>query len=77
MNFKDLLRVPVDLMPLEQCAMLREILTAYRLLEDASLKVGGPVVGVQCGLQLGRAARQGAHRELRHTLWQTGEYWGV
>ena len=37
---KDLLRLPADIMPVEQCAMLREILTAYRLLEDANLKVG-------------------------------------
>ena len=48
MSFKDLLRVPVDLMPLEQCAMLREILTAYRLLEDASLKVGQRVERGAC-----------------------------
>ena len=40
MKEKDLLRLPADIMPVEQCAMLREILTAYRLLEDhASLKV--------------------------------------
>lgn len=37
---KDLLRVPAEVMPLEQCAMLREMLTAYRLLEEAGLKVG-------------------------------------
>lgn len=42
---KDLLRVPADTMPLEQCAMLRELFTAYRLLEDhASLKVGASVL---------------------------------
>ncbi len=40
---KDLLRIPADTMPIEQCAVLREIFTAYRLLEDhASLKVGQP-----------------------------------
>lgn len=38
---KDLLRIPADLMPLEQAALLRELITAYRLLEDhAGLKVG-------------------------------------
>lgn len=39
---KDLLRLAPDAMPMEQCAVLRETLTAYRLLEDApGLKVGG------------------------------------
>lgn len=38
---KDLLRVPPDSVPLEQAAMLREAMAAYRLLEDhAALKVG-------------------------------------
>ncbi|GAB4823140.1 hypothetical protein N2152v2_010186 [Parachlorella kessleri] len=42
---KDLLRIPSDAMPLEQCAMLRELFTAYRLLEDhASLKPGDCVI---------------------------------
>ncbi|EFN52133.1 hypothetical protein CHLNCDRAFT_27061 [Chlorella variabilis] len=41
---KDLLRLPADIMPVEQCAMLREILTAYRLLEDANLKPGDAVI---------------------------------
>lgn len=37
---KDLLRVPPDSVPLEQAAMLREALAAYRLLEDhGALKV--------------------------------------
>lgn len=39
--------MPADLMPLEQAALLRELITAYRLLEDhAGLKVGGWVGGV-------------------------------
>lgn len=43
---KDLLRIPSDAMPLEQCAMLRELFTAYRLLEDhGNLKVGGRAGG--------------------------------
>ncbi|KAL6781389.1 hypothetical protein ACKKBG_A10960 [Auxenochlorella protothecoides x Auxenochlorella symbiontica] len=38
---KDLLRLAPDAMPMEQCAVLRETLTAYRLLEDApGLKPG-------------------------------------
>lgn len=37
---KDVMKVPAEVMPLEQCALLREHLTAYRLLEDHSLKVG-------------------------------------
>ena len=41
---KDLLRVPADVMPLEQAALLREMVTAYRLLEDAALKPGDCVV---------------------------------
>ena len=32
---KELLRIEPELMPMEQCAVLRESLTAYRLLEDA------------------------------------------
>lgn len=37
---KDLLRVQPEVLPLEHCAMLRELLTAYRLLEDhGQLKV--------------------------------------
>ena len=40
---KDLLRLPADFMPLDQAAVLREMLTAYRLLEDQpGLKVGPP-----------------------------------
>lgn len=42
-----MLKVPTDLMPLEQCAMLRELVTAYRLLEDhAALKVCRGAEGV-------------------------------
>lgn len=42
---KDLLRLPAEIMPLEQCALLREYLTAYRLLEDSSsLKPGDCVI---------------------------------
>ena len=41
---KDLLRLPADFMPLDQAAVLREMLTAYRLLEDQpGLKVSRPV----------------------------------
>lgn len=36
---KDLMKVATEVMPLEQCALLREHLTAYRLLEDHALKV--------------------------------------
>ncbi len=37
----DLLKIPGDVLPLEYCAMLREMLLAYRLLEDhGNLKVG-------------------------------------
>lgn len=35
------MKVPTEVMPLEHCALLREHLTAYRLLEDHALKVGG------------------------------------
>ncbi|PSC70227.1 trans-2-enoyl-reductase [Micractinium conductrix] len=42
---KDLLKIPTDLMPPEQCAMLREMLAAYRLLEDhGNLKPGDAVI---------------------------------
>ncbi|KAL4435235.1 hypothetical protein ABPG77_001917 [Micractinium sp. CCAP 211/92] len=42
---KDLLRVPPDSVPLEQAAMLREAMAAYRLLEDhAALKPGDAVI---------------------------------
>lgn len=37
---KDLLRLVPDIMPIEQAALLREMVTAYRLLEDAALKPG-------------------------------------
>lgn len=40
---KDLMKIPTEVMPLEQCALLREHLTAYRLLEDHALKVRGAV----------------------------------
>lgn len=37
---KECMKVPVDLMPLEYVAMMREMCVAYRLLEDAEfLKV--------------------------------------
>ncbi|PRW34018.1 trans-2-enoyl- reductase [Chlorella sorokiniana] len=36
---KDVMKVPAEVMPLEQCALLREHLTAYRLLEDHALKL--------------------------------------
>jgi len=42
---KDVLKMPVDLMPLEYAAMLRELCVAYRLLEDyGSLKPGDAVI---------------------------------
>ncbi|KAI7836141.1 hypothetical protein COHA_009971 [Chlorella ohadii] len=41
---KDVMKVPAEVMPLEQCALLREHLTAYRLLEDHSLKPGDAVI---------------------------------
>ena len=51
---KDLLKVPAEAMPLEQCALLREHLTAYRLLEDhAALKVGA---GWRVGAGVGKWA---------------------
>lgn len=42
------MKVPTEVMPLEHCALLREHLTAYRLLEDHALKVGG--MGGETGL---------------------------
>jgi hypothetical protein len=59
---KDLLRLPADIMPVEQCAMLREILTAYRLLEDhASLKVSvqGGVGALDAGMRMDRDGSMG------------------
>jgi trans-2-enoyl-CoA reductase len=41
---KDLLRLEPDFMPLEQAALLREMVTAYRLLEEAGLKPGDAVL---------------------------------
>lgn len=41
---KDLLKLPADIMPVEQAALLREMVTAYRLLEDAALKPGDCVI---------------------------------
>ena len=41
---KDLLRLPSDFMSFEQAAVLREMITAYHLLEDASLKPGDCVI---------------------------------
>jgi len=42
---KDLLKMPVDLMPLEYAAMMREMCVAYRLLEDhGNLKPGDSVI---------------------------------
>lgn len=41
---KDLLKIPTECMPLEQAALMREMVTAYRLLEDASLKPGDCVI---------------------------------
>ncbi len=41
---RDLLRLPADVMPVEQAAVLREMITAYRLLEDAALKPGDCVI---------------------------------
>lgn len=41
---KDLMKIPADLMPVEYCAMHRELCTAYRLLEDfGNLKPGDAV----------------------------------
>ncbi|KAL4518427.1 hypothetical protein Ndes2437A_g04709 [Nannochloris sp. 'desiccata'] len=44
MKEKELLRLPADVMPVEQAALLREMITAYRLLEDAALKPGDCVI---------------------------------
>lgn len=44
MREKDLLRLQPDVMPVEQAALLREMITAYRLLEDAALKPGDCVL---------------------------------
>ncbi|KDD73779.1 hypothetical protein H632_c1844p0, partial [Helicosporidium sp. ATCC 50920] len=42
---RDLLRIPRECMPMERAALLREMLTAYRLLEDAQgLKPGDAVI---------------------------------
>jgi len=42
---KDLLKMPVDLMPIEYAAMMREMCVAYRLLEDhGNLKPGDSVI---------------------------------
>jgi len=41
---KDLLVIPTDVMPMEQAALIREMITAYRLLEDANLKPGDCVM---------------------------------
>lgn len=37
---KNVLRIPQECMPMEQAAALREMITAYRLLEDANMKPG-------------------------------------
>lgn len=44
MKEKDLLVIPADCMPMDQAAVLREMITAYRLLEDANLKPGDCVI---------------------------------
>ncbi len=42
---KDTLKIPVELMPLEYAAMMRELCLAYRLLEDhGDLKPGDTVI---------------------------------
>ena len=42
---KQVLKIPTDLMPIEYCAMMRELCLAYRLLEDhGSLKPGDAVI---------------------------------
>ena len=71
---KDLLRLPAEIMPLEQCALLREYLTAYRLLEDSSsLKVpmGGWIgVGGRALGSLGmRASLWSCFLLPKHALW--------
>lgn len=41
---KDLLVIPSESMPIDQAAVIREMITAYRLLEDANLKPGDCVI---------------------------------
>lgn len=41
---KDVLVIPADVMPMDQAALIREMITAYRLLEDANLKPGDCVI---------------------------------
>lgn len=41
---KDLLVIPSECMPMDQAALIREMITAYRLLEDANLKPGDCVI---------------------------------
>jgi trans-2-enoyl-CoA reductase len=41
---KDLLVIPAECMPMDQVAVVREMITAYRVLEDANLKPGDCVL---------------------------------
>ena len=41
---KDVIVIPKEVMPMDQAALLREMITAYRLLEDANLKPGDCVL---------------------------------
>ncbi len=44
MKEKDVLVIPSECMPMDQAALIREMITAYRLLEDANLKPGDCVI---------------------------------
>jgi mitochondrial enoyl-[acyl-carrier protein] reductase / trans-2-enoyl-CoA reductase len=41
---RDLFKIPTECMPLEQAALLREMVGAYRMLEEAALKPGDCVI---------------------------------
>eukprot|EP00899_Mesostigma_viride_P018506 jgi/Mesvir1/26657/Mv20446-RA.1 len=56
---KDLYKLPADLMPVEHCAMLREMCVAYRLLEDfGNLKPGDGVILNAANSTVGRTVVQ-------------------
>lgn len=59
---KDLLKIPVDIMPIEHAAMIREFCVAYRLLEDyGNLRPGDTVILNAANSTIGQIILQLCH----------------